>query len=72
MNKLKDEGHMIIIISHDENLAYEYADRVIIMSNGEIIFNGGRADAFKDNDLLKKAKIPHTVLNANITNKKQK
>ena len=57
VNKLKDEGHMIIIISHDENLAYEYADRVMIMSNGEIIFNGGRTDAFKDNDLLKKANI---------------
>lgn len=57
IQELKNQGHMIIIISHNENLAYEYADRILIMAEGNIIFDGNHIDAFKDKIILDKANI---------------
>ena len=57
IKRLKEENKLIIVISHDTDLCYEYADRVIIMSNGEIIKDSSVEDAFNDNDILNKASL---------------
>lgn len=54
---LKEKGKLIIVISHDTDLCYEYADRVIVMSDGEIIKDCDVEDAFSDKDVLKKASL---------------
>lgn len=57
VKELKNQGHMIIIISHNENLAYEYADRILIMAGGEIIFDGDHHNAFVDKIILDRANV---------------
>lgn len=53
--KLKNEGKLIIVISHDTDLCYEYADRVILMNNGEILLDTTPDKAFEDKNILTKA-----------------
>ena len=57
IKSLKEEGKLIIVISHDPDLCYEYADRVIIMSEGEIIKDCIVEDAFSDKDVLNEASL---------------
>ena len=54
---LKEEGKLVIVISHDTNLCYEYADRVIIMNEGNIIKDCNVFEAFNDKDVLEKASL---------------
>ncbi len=35
-----DEGHCILAVLHDLNLAGSYADRVMVMSEGEVVAEG--------------------------------
>lgn len=46
----KELGKTIIVISHDMNLVYRYATRVVVMKDGSIVFDGNKLDLFK-NDL---------------------
>lgn len=46
---------LIIVISHDTDLCYEYADRVIIINEGQILKDCNVENAFDDKDLLEKA-----------------
>lgn len=57
LRKLKDEGNMIIVVSHDVNLCYEYADKVIILDNGEMTYFGDYKHAFENDYLLESARI---------------
>lgn len=78
---LKEEGKLIIVISHDTDLCYEFADRVIIMSDGEILKDSNVEEAFEDKTILDKAALiePFVVKtkrclkikNANIRNIKE-
>jgi len=57
LNQLKDEGNMIVVVSHDVNLCYEYADRVIILDDGRVTYFGDYKNAFLDKALLESARI---------------
>lgn len=57
IKKLKDEGKLIIVISHDTDLCYEYADRVIVMHEGCILKDCSVTSAFDDEELLSKARL---------------
>lgn len=57
LEKLKEKGVMIIVVSHDVNLCYEYADKVVIMENGKVEFFGEYSKAFNDREILKRANI---------------
>lgn len=37
---LRDEGHCVVVVLHDLNLAAAYADRVILMNHGKIVSDG--------------------------------
>lgn len=54
---LKEEGKLIIVISHDTDLCYENADRVIIMHEGEVIKDCDVDNAFCDKEILYKASL---------------
>ena len=63
IKELKDEGKTIIVISHDVDLCYEYADRVVIMNNGEIMLDSKPDKAFSDKDVLNKACLQEPFIN---------
>lgn len=42
----KDTGNTIILVSHNMDDVCEYAERVLMMQNGEIVFDGNTSEAF--------------------------
>jgi len=56
------ENHTVVIISHDMNLVARVADRVIMMCNGEIIFDGTPKEAFTKNDLMRKTYLKPPII----------
>lgn len=52
-NYINKELHKtIILISHDMNLVYRYATRVVVMNNGSIAFDGDKRVLFKDKNYI--------------------
>ena len=62
IRKIKDEGKLVIVISHDSDLCYEYADRVIIMNNGKIENDSSVNEAFNNKKILEKASLLETFV----------
>lgn len=52
LNIHKQTNKTIIIITHDMDLVYEYFQRVIVMNEGEKIFDGKADDMFRDQALI--------------------
>lgn len=48
----KTTGKTIILISHDMNIVYEYASRVIVMNDTQITFDGSKVDLFGSDKYL--------------------
>ena len=48
-------GRTIIMITHDMDLVAKYAERLIVMANGEILADGPTRKVFQMQDVLKKA-----------------
>ena len=55
--KLNEAGHTVLMITHDMNLVTQYADRTVVMCNGEVLLDGPTAEVFSKTELLKKAFI---------------
>lgn len=51
-NIFKTSGKTIIMITHDMNIAYEYASRIILMKDSKIIYDGDKVELFKSNIYL--------------------
>lgn len=53
----------IIIITHDMEVVSKYIKRVIVLNEGEIIYDGSKLELFKKDDLLEKYNLfyPETV-----------
>jgi cobalt/nickel transport system ATP-binding protein len=62
LRKLSSEGKTLLISTHDVDFAYRWADRVIVFSQGRIIADGKPLEAFKDNEVLKKANLKMPML----------
>jgi ABC-type dipeptide/oligopeptide/nickel transport system ATPase component len=50
------------MITHDMRLVQEYAERVIVMSAGQIIYDGRSSSLFERADLLDQANLRRTIL----------
>ena len=57
VSSLKEEGKLVIIISHDTDLCYEYGDRVVVLNEGEIIKDSSVFDIFNDEIVLEKSRL---------------
>jgi len=57
MAKLKSEGKTVIVVSHDMPLVAEETDRVLVMCNTELIFDGSPADLFINKSVLEKTNL---------------
>lgn len=63
VKKLKDELNMtIVLISHNMNYVLEYADRVFVLKNGKINFEGTVEELFADEKLLKENSLEQPEL----------
>jgi energy-coupling factor transporter ATP-binding protein EcfA2 len=52
--KLHEDGKTVIVITHDMNLAAEYANRVFVMWNGEVLLSGTPREVFAQSEVIEK------------------
>ena len=64
-DEIRRENKTLIFATHDTELTLKYADRVLLLHEGEVIFDGAPDSAFANPDLLQQASllahIPTTV-----------
>ena len=63
IRQIHNEGISVVLSTHDLDTAAEIADRVCVMSDGNIVGDGSPRDVFYDDDLLDEASLypPSTV-----------
>jgi len=49
----KKTGKTIVIITHDMDLVYQYFNRVLVLNDGNLIFDGEPEKLFRSEDLIK-------------------
>ena len=47
----KEEDNSVVIITHDMNIVYKYANRVLVMNEGSLVFDGTAGKLFKSKHL---------------------
>lgn len=57
LDELHNQGKTIIISTHDMNLAYRWAERVLVMHEGQIVADDKAAVVFAQSDLLSQANL---------------
>jgi len=64
MEKLHQNGHTVLAITHNMRLAAEYADRIIVFSEGKVVLDGTPEEVFYNQDILESASItpPDSVM----------
>lgn len=62
LDELNHQGKTIIISTHDVELAYPWADRIILMEKGRIIASGTPEEAFSDKELVRRARLKTPIL----------
>ena len=53
LQNLVESGKTVVFISHEMDLVARFAQQVIVMQEGEIVFQGGPARLFRDQEKLK-------------------
>jgi energy-coupling factor transport system ATP-binding protein len=56
-DQIRQENKTLIFATHNTELTLKYADRVFVLSEGELIFDGTPNAAFSDAELLKNASL---------------
>lgn len=62
LDHLNQEGHTIIMITHDMQLMLEHCDRTLVLSQGQIIADDQPQAILSDADILEKAYLKKTSL----------
>jgi cobalt/nickel transport system ATP-binding protein len=57
LDELNSQGKTVIISTHDVQLAYSWADQVVLISEGTILHQGTPASVFTDPDLMNRARL---------------
>ncbi len=52
---LNERGITVLMVTHDMDLVAKYAERVLVMSDGRVIFDGPTREAFRRIDILRQA-----------------
>ncbi|MDP4109430.1 MAG: ATP-binding cassette domain-containing protein [Bacillota bacterium] len=55
--KMSQEGHTIVVITHDMNFVMRFAERVIVMAEGEIVKDASPREIFCDSVTMEKAHL---------------
>ncbi|MFS1664374.1 ABC transporter ATP-binding protein [Streptococcus sp. zg-JUN1979] len=64
LDELSHKGHTIIMITHDMQLMLEYADRTLVITDGQLIEECRPNDLFANEEVLDKAYLKKTSLYA--------
>ena len=62
MESIRARGIALVMITHDMRLVQEYAERVVVMSAGEILYDGAFTGLFDRTDLIAQANLRPTIL----------
>jgi energy-coupling factor transport system ATP-binding protein len=62
MQQIREQGVAVVMITHDMRLVQEYAERVVVMSDGLILYDGPASDLFEMEEILVKANLRKTLL----------
>lgn len=62
MKEINARGVAVVMITHDMRLVQEYADRVVVMSNGLILFDGPSSGLFDQEEVLTQSNLRRTLL----------
>lgn len=57
LDELNNEGMSIVISSHDIEMVNEFAEKIFVLNEGEILASGDKHEIFSDKELLKKAHL---------------
>ncbi|MBR0270766.1 MAG: ATP-binding cassette domain-containing protein [Methanobrevibacter sp.] len=57
LDNLNKEGMSIVISSHDIEMVNEFAEKIFVLNEGEILKSGDKHDIFSNKELLKKAHL---------------
>jgi energy-coupling factor transporter ATP-binding protein EcfA2 len=57
IDKLNRENKGIIMITHDVGLAARYASRVVVLAEGQVLFDGSNEELFRDAALLERSHL---------------
>ena len=52
INRINEQGSTVILSTHDVNMAYEWADNIILMKDGMVLKEGNAVEIFSDKDLI--------------------
>jgi cobalt/nickel transport system ATP-binding protein len=61
-NEINSEGTTVIISTHDSDLAYSWADEVIILQQGKALNKGNPVGVFQNEDVIQKAGLKKPYL----------
>lgn len=62
LDKLHQKGKTIMLSTHDMNLAYQWADKVIVMHKGKILAEGKADEIFRNEDILSQANLEKPLI----------
>ncbi|MDQ0087841.1 energy-coupling factor transport system ATP-binding protein [Paenibacillus anaericanus] len=62
LETLRSHVETVVIATHDMQLVAEWASRIIVMHQGQIIADGSKEDIFADEQLLRRAGLAQTQL----------
>lgn len=57
IDKMHEEGKLVIAILHDMDFVEECFERIIVMAKGEILADGTAQEVFVEDDVLRKARV---------------
>ncbi len=57
VNKLREEGRTILMITHDMSIVTKYAERTIVLCQGEVLLDGPTREVFSHPEILEKSHI---------------
>lgn len=56
-DEIREENRTLIFATHDTELTLKYADRILLLRNGTVIYDGDPDTAFSDRNLLHQASL---------------
>jgi energy-coupling factor transport system ATP-binding protein len=62
INKLREDGITVLMITHDMRLVDSHIERAIVMANGQKVFDGSPNHLFQSPEILEHASLRTTIL----------
>lgn len=62
MQEIRAQDVAVVMITHDMRLVQEYAERVVVMSDGRILYDGSSSGLFDQDEVLAQANLRRTTL----------